>query len=419
MVYNFTKDENDNIIYGDINRQLNNKIVFQGKNNIVFFAGKSKNISIECRSNNALVFIGDNVVLNGWGIIIFSNSVCYIGDNTDFGASAIWISECKNFIIGNDCMLSWNLFFRNTDQHMIYSIDNKERLNSGESIYIGDHVWGGYETSYLKGCFIASGSIIGNRSVVTKKIYYSNSIYVGSPCKEVKNKIFWTRTSPDFIGVSNEFLEQRSKHDSDKFVFTFEKDTFLNPKYIEYSLNTLNNPYEKLIFVYNFIYMNKNKNRFAFFKDSEVDEIKDYKYENFFKKLIFIENKICKNNNPIFKPMGAKERIYNHLSYKLGKSMIENSKNLKGIIKMPFILLKIKKTYQREQEIYNTIVKLNPSLALPKLEDYADYEEALKIKNCLSYQLGKCLIEANKNIWRGGGYFKLPFRIYRLIKKIK
>ncbi|HDZ5065456.1 TPA: hypothetical protein RTH01_000701 [Campylobacter jejuni] len=400
MIYNFVKDENDNIIYGDIDKQLNSKIVFQGKNNIVFFAGKSKNISIECRSNNALIFIGDNVILNGWGIIIFSNSVCYIGNNTDFGASAIWISECKNFIIGNDCMLSWNLFFRNTDQHMIYSIDSRERLNNGESVYIGDHVWGGYETSYLKGCFIASGSVIGNRSVVTKKTYYSNSVYAGSPCKEVKNKIFWTRITPDFIGVSDQFLEQHSRYNSDDFVFTFEKDNFLDPKFIDRSLNALNNPYEKLIFVYNFIYMNKNKNRFAFFKDSKVDEIKNYKYENFFEKLIFAENKIDKNNHLANNLIGAKERIYNQLSYKLGKSMIENSKNLKGIIKMPFVLLKVARVHKREQEIYNTMIKLDSNLTLPKLEDYADYEEALKIKSHLSYQLGQCLIEANKY---GGG----------------
>lgn len=401
MIYNFVKDENDNIIYGDIDKQLNSKIVFQGKNNIVFFAGKSKNISIECRSNNALIFIGDNVILNGWGIIIFSNSVCYIGNNTDFGASAIWISECKNFIIGNDCMLSWNLFFRNTDQHMIYSIDSRERLNNGESVYIGDHVWGGYETSYLKGCFIASGSVIGNRSVVTKKTYYSNSVYAGSPCKEVKNKIFWTRITPDFIGVSDQFLEQHSRYNSDDFVFTFEKDNFLDPKFIDRSLNALNNPYEKLIFVYNFIYMNKNKNRFAFFKDSKVDEIKNYKYENFFEKLIFAENKIDKNNHLANNLIGAKERIYNQLSYKLGKSMIENSKNLKGIIKMPFVLLKVARVHKREQEIYNTMIKLDSNLTLPKLEDYADYEEALKIKSHLSYQLGQCLIEANK--YGGGG----------------
>ncbi|HDZ5002251.1 TPA: hypothetical protein RTG44_000920 [Campylobacter jejuni] len=147
--------------------------------------------------------------------------------------------------------------------------------------------------------------------------------------------------------------------------------------------------------------MNKNKNRFAFFKDLEVDEAKNYKCENFFEKLVLIENKI--DNNSIFRPIGAKERIYNQLSYKLGKSMIENSKNLKDIIKMPFVLLKIVKAHQREREIYNTMIKLNSNLTLSQLEDYGDYKEALKIKSDLNYQLGRCLIEANKHKWRRGG----------------
>ena len=38
--------ENGNIIYGDLSKQLNFKCDFTGKNNIVFFAGKSKNINI-------------------------------------------------------------------------------------------------------------------------------------------------------------------------------------------------------------------------------------------------------------------------------------------------------------------------------------------------------------------------------------
>ncbi|MCI7766324.1 MAG: hypothetical protein MSH45_07885, partial [Helicobacter sp.] len=38
----------------------------------------------------------------------------------------------------------------------------------------------------------------------------------------------------------------------------------------------------------------------------------------------------------------AKDRIHNHLSYKLGQAMIENSKSLLGYIRMPFVLSYIK-----------------------------------------------------------------------------
>ncbi|MBR2222009.1 MAG: hypothetical protein IJ972_03325 [Campylobacter sp.] len=57
--------ENDNIIYGDLSKQLNFKCDFKGKNNIVFFAGRSKNINIIFHSDNNLVFIGNGVRVNG------------------------------------------------------------------------------------------------------------------------------------------------------------------------------------------------------------------------------------------------------------------------------------------------------------------------------------------------------------------
>ena len=38
--------ENGNVIYGDLSKQVNLKLDFKGKNNIIFFAGSSKNINI-------------------------------------------------------------------------------------------------------------------------------------------------------------------------------------------------------------------------------------------------------------------------------------------------------------------------------------------------------------------------------------
>ena len=98
----------------------------------------------------------------------------------------------------------------------------------------------------------------------------------------------------------------------------------------------------------------------------------------------------------------AKTRIHNHLSYKLGQAMIENSKSLLGYIRMPFVLSYIKDKHKQEQKNYQEKIKKDPSLALPPLEDYPDYKEALKEKECLTYKLGQALIQANKT-WYGGG----------------
>ncbi|MFG5150616.1 hypothetical protein [Campylobacter lari] len=114
----------------------------------------------------------------------------------------------------------------------------------------------------------------------------------------------------------------------------------------------------------------------------------------------------------------AKTRIQNQLSYKLGQAMIVNSKSILGYIRMPFVLSYIKDKHKQEQKNYQEKIKKDPSLKLPPLEDYPDYQEALKLKNHLSYKLGQALIKANKT-WYKGGYAKMWFEIRKLKREIK
>ena len=109
----------------------------------------------------------------------------------------------------------------------------------------------------------------------------------------------------------------------------------------------------------------------------------------------------------------AKDRIHNHLSYKLGQAMIENSKSLLGYIRMPYVLSYIKDKHKQEQQQYQEAIKKNPNLKLPNLESYPDYQESLKEKECLTYKLGKAFIKANKT-WYKGGYVKLWFEVRKL-----
>ena len=109
----------------------------------------------------------------------------------------------------------------------------------------------------------------------------------------------------------------------------------------------------------------------------------------------------------------AKQIIKNYLSYKLGEAMIANSKSLLGYIKMPFKLNHIKKEHNNEQKAYEKIIKKHPNLKLPPLETYPDYNEAIKIKEHLSYKLGEALIKANNKgfITGGGGVFGCYLRL--------
>ncbi|EIG9186271.1 hypothetical protein RFA78_001662 [Campylobacter coli] len=107
----------------------------------------------------------------------------------------------------------------------------------------------------------------------------------------------------------------------------------------------------------------------------------------------------------------AKTRIQNQLSYKLGQAMIVNSKSFLGYLIMPMALLSIMISHKQEQKIYQEKIKKDTSLKLPPLENYPDYQEALKLKNQFSYKLGEALIQANKTWYKGGGmsncYLKL------------
>ncbi|MGI7252412.1 hypothetical protein ACNGBE_04440 [Campylobacter coli] len=114
----------------------------------------------------------------------------------------------------------------------------------------------------------------------------------------------------------------------------------------------------------------------------------------------------------------AKQRIYNHLSYKLGFCAIKNSKTFLGWIAMPITLLGILIAHKQEQKIYQEKIQLNPSLRLPSLESYIDYQEAKKEENSFTYKLGQAIINANKT-WYKGGYVRLIFEIRKLKEEIK
>ena len=268
-----------------------NKIIYpliSGGGNIVFFAGSSKGVRIEFVGNGALVFIGDNVEISQGDMMsqskgrirITDYSTCYVDRNSGLGSSFLHILEGKNVIIGRDCMFSYELWLWNSDAHMIFDATTYKRIAKGESFYIGDHVWLGWGVSGIKKFFAASGSVIGVKSLLTGgKIFFSNTANGGTPCKMLRDNIFWLRD-----GTWNWSENKRQNYESlanvsdtiQQHIFTFEPDKFLSPELIESTLNSFDNPLDKLRFLYNYLYCNTNKNRFALFKDSDYRDSKLY-----------------------------------------------------------------------------------------------------------------------------------------------
>lgn len=103
-------------------------------------------------------------------LTIYNNSLIYIGrDNYFNGSLNIIAGEEKDIIIGDNCMISFGSWIRNTDPHLVYDSSTYCRINPSKSVLIGDHVWIGQSCIILKGTVVGSGSILGAGSVVSGK----------------------------------------------------------------------------------------------------------------------------------------------------------------------------------------------------------------------------------------------------------
>lgn len=239
----------------------NSKIIFNGKNNILFcdenVCLEDSILNFEC--NNSVIYLSSNKHKYKIKVDIRNNSVFYIGENCYFNNLAnIYLSEEKNIIIGGNCLFSINIFMRTADSHLIYDINTHKRINLSKSIYVGDHVWIGQGTLILKGTNIGSGTVIGACSLVSNKKLNSNSIYAGNKLRLIKENIFWDGKCVH--KWTNSTTEKYMFELDDKYIF--KKNKINNFDIIENNLNNLVTSNEK------FKYLNsklkiKDKNRFS------------------------------------------------------------------------------------------------------------------------------------------------------------
>jgi acetyltransferase-like isoleucine patch superfamily enzyme len=172
------------------------KIIVKGKNNSII-------IHPENRLSNCLLYIsGNDCRINIDKHCILSNMELWIEDDggqiligclSTMEGGHIASTEGKTISIGNDCMFSNKIMIRNGDSHAIFEKESNRRVNSAESIFIGNHVWLGADSKILKGSLIGDNCIIATGSIVTGKCFDLNSIYAGIPARKIKDNIYWRR----------------------------------------------------------------------------------------------------------------------------------------------------------------------------------------------------------------------------------
>lgn len=119
---------------------------------------------------------------------------CRIGNQTTVLDAYIAFNSFGQVAIGDDCMLSHSIDISQSDQHPVFDMHSKQRINRGKNITIGNHVWIGRGVSLLGGANIGDNCVIGARTV-TSSTFPNNVIIAGSPAKILRKEILWARDS--------------------------------------------------------------------------------------------------------------------------------------------------------------------------------------------------------------------------------
>ena len=212
--------------------------------NVIFIKGNKLpsaiNISFSGHSKNCRIFIGSGIfgvgsrfVCNASGNVIYignkcglkkvsltaaeDNDIVIIGSGVTTTSKNIWTTghhsgkTGKAIIIGDDCMLSFDVSIRASDGHPVFSTSSMKQLNSPKaSVVIEPHCWIGQGAMILKDVRIGACSIIAASTVVTKSSERF-SLLLGAPStsRPIDGKI-WGRNN-------SEEARAQAKYWSDKF----------------------------------------------------------------------------------------------------------------------------------------------------------------------------------------------------------
>ncbi|MBQ2841732.1 MAG: acyltransferase [Clostridia bacterium] len=268
----FSLLENGNRIMGICPEMNNSSVTFSGKNNILFCSEgvKLANSSINFKADNSIVYLCAGKHDYKLNLTLYNDSVFYSGKDCYFnGVLTVALSERKHFVMGNDCLLSFGIWIRNADPHLIYDADTRERINPTKSIFIGDHVWLGQSAMILKGTEIESGSIIGAMSVVSGKKIPHNSSWAGNPAKKIRDKIFWEGSCVH--AWTDEKTKNSMHYDNDCYIYSHTPEEYISFEEIDRKLDAAIPASEKLDFL-DSLSENNNKNRFAAVNDEPLKE---------------------------------------------------------------------------------------------------------------------------------------------------
>lgn len=169
-----------------------------GRNNMIKIGSKCRfrNFKINVNGDNNTITIGDKLELYDYCniSIIGDNCNVNIGNSTTIGSTCLYLEESNTSVsIGDECMFGRAISISTTDFHSVLDKTTMKRINYPKDVFIGNHVWIGYDVEINKGSSIMDDSVVGSHSLVTKKFDKKSLCIAGVPAKIIKENITWSR----------------------------------------------------------------------------------------------------------------------------------------------------------------------------------------------------------------------------------
>jgi acetyltransferase-like isoleucine patch superfamily enzyme len=167
--------------------------------------GKSliyKNLFIRLVGNNKRVIVRESSKMIANLKIVShrgDNQKVLIGSNLSCGGLELQMNDGdEEFVMGDDCLLSWGIKARTSDGHSVIDLKTLTAINLPSPIIIGNHVWICEDVKLMKGTKIPNNSIVAAGAIVTKSFedIYANSIIGGVPAQIIRTGVTWDRRMP-------------------------------------------------------------------------------------------------------------------------------------------------------------------------------------------------------------------------------
>jgi acetyltransferase-like isoleucine patch superfamily enzyme len=189
-----------------VNPQVEVEIV--GQDNLLVIGDRTtlSGTKFYIRGNGCLIVLGQSVALrNDRVTAIGDGAKVVLGRGTTMVGGGQLLAEAPGteILVKDDCMFAHGVVLRTSDGHTIWDRQTGELINRPASILVQSHVWLANGARVSKGAEIGEGCVVAQNSLANG-VLEPNSIYAGTPAKNVRGNIVWSRTQ-SFDGIPGQY----------------------------------------------------------------------------------------------------------------------------------------------------------------------------------------------------------------------